>query len=129
MTRSYVTSRTSGAERTWKVAQLTAVQYAGFTVTPFVGSLFSALLGDADYSAGPFRVTAFTAAAYFLTLLGALCWVALTLAFSDDDERKGHSARALATKPGEGGSYGAMGSFPALGTAAGSGSIPLYSTS
>eukprot|EP00614_Pseudopedinella_elastica_P032444 CAMPEP_0172644436 /NCGR_PEP_ID=MMETSP1068-20121228/239210_1 /TAXON_ID=35684 /ORGANISM="Pseudopedinella elastica, Strain CCMP716" /LENGTH=462 /DNA_ID=CAMNT_0013458635 /DNA_START=174 /DNA_END=1562 /DNA_ORIENTATION=+ len=77
VTRAYVSEQTSGAERTWKTARLTAVQYGGFTVTPFVGSLFAHFLGETDVMYGPFRLTAYTAAAYFLTLLGLLCYLAL----------------------------------------------------
>lgn len=83
VTRSFVSERTSGNERTYKMARLTAVQYTGFTVTPFIGSCLSYLLGDADYMIGPFRVTSYTCAAYFLTVLGSICWFALNTCFVD----------------------------------------------
>jgi ceroid-lipofuscinosis MFS transporter 7 len=83
VTRAFVSERTSGNERTYKMARLTAVQYTGFTVTPFIGSLFSWLLGDADFMIGPFRVTAYTCAAYFLTALSVACWLALNSCFVD----------------------------------------------
>lgn len=83
VTRAFVSERTSGNERTYKMARLTAVQYTGFTVTPFIGSLLSYCLGDADYMVGPFRVTSYTCAAYFLTLLAGLCWMGLNYVFVD----------------------------------------------
>ena len=48
VTRAYVAEITPTRNRTTYMAYLTALQYAGFTVTPFFGALFSAILNDAD---------------------------------------------------------------------------------
>ena len=34
------------------MARITAVQYAGFTVTPFVGALLCKVFGDTEYKYG-----------------------------------------------------------------------------
>lgn len=83
VTRSYVTERTCGAEKTWKLARLTAVQYAGFTVTPCVGAFYAHVLGDAAFWAGPIRVTSFTLASYTLALLALVLYGCLQTVFVD----------------------------------------------
>jgi MFS transporter, ceroid-lipofuscinosis neuronal protein 7 len=46
VTRAFVAEVTAQRTRTTYMAWITAVQYAGFTVTPFVGALFNKTLGD-----------------------------------------------------------------------------------
>jgi len=48
VTRAYVAEISPTRYRTTYMAYLTALQYAGFTVTPFFGSFFSSILKDAD---------------------------------------------------------------------------------
>lgn len=48
VTRAYVAEISPTRNRTTYMAYLTALQYAGFTVTPFLGSLFSAIFKDVD---------------------------------------------------------------------------------
>ena len=52
VTRAFVADVTAQRNRTTYMAWITAVQYGGFTVTPFIGALFSNLLADKDYSFG-----------------------------------------------------------------------------
>lgn len=52
VTRAYVAEITATRARTRYMAWITAVQYAGFTVTPFFGALFIQILGDNDYQWG-----------------------------------------------------------------------------
>jgi hypothetical protein len=52
VTRAYVADVTAQRNRTTYMAWITAVQYAGFTVTPFVGSLFIKTLQDVDFQWG-----------------------------------------------------------------------------
>ena len=52
VTRAFVAEVTAQRSRTTYMAWITAVQYAGFTVTPFVGSLFTALLEDKEFKFG-----------------------------------------------------------------------------
>ena len=52
VTRAYIAEITATRSRTRYMAWITAVQYAGFTVTPFFGALFIRILGDNDYQWG-----------------------------------------------------------------------------
>ena len=52
VTRAFVAEVTAQRSRTTYMAWITAVQYAGFTVTPFIGSLFTKLLQDKEYKLG-----------------------------------------------------------------------------
>lgn len=83
VTRSYVTERTFGSAKTWKLARLTAVQYAGFTVTPFVGAFYAHVLGDGAFWVGPLWVTSFTLASYTLTIIALVLFVCLQTVFVD----------------------------------------------
>ena len=83
VTRSYVTERTFGSEKTWKLARLTAVQYAGFTVTPFLGAFYAHVMGDAAFWVGPIWVTSFTLASYSLTAIAVVLFVCLQTVFVD----------------------------------------------
>jgi ceroid-lipofuscinosis MFS transporter 7 len=69
VTRAFVAEVTAKRQRTTYMAWITAVQYAGFTVTPFFGALFNHLLVYKDYKWGIFRLNMFTAPAYFMTLV------------------------------------------------------------
>jgi ceroid-lipofuscinosis MFS transporter 7 len=52
VTRAFVADVTAKRTRTRYMAWITAVQYAGFTVTPFVGALLTMIFGDNDIQAG-----------------------------------------------------------------------------
>lgn len=52
VTRAFVADVSAQRNRTTYMAWITAVQYAGFTVTPFIGSLFNTLLQDVDFQFG-----------------------------------------------------------------------------
>lgn len=52
VTRAFVADVTAKRNRTTYMAWSTAVQYAGFTMTPFAGALFSTILRDHDFQAG-----------------------------------------------------------------------------
>ena len=52
VTRAFVAEVTAQRSRTTYMAWITAVQYAGFTVTPFVGSFFSNILQDKEFKVG-----------------------------------------------------------------------------
>lgn len=53
VTRAFVADVTAKRSRTTYMAMITAVQYGGFTVTPFVGALFNKTLGgDTDVRLG-----------------------------------------------------------------------------
>ena len=75
VTRAFVADVTAKRNRTTYMAWGTAVQYAGFTVTPVFGSLFNRLLGDANYKlmgSSVVQLNMFTAPAYCMTLVLAL---------------------------------------------------------
>jgi fucose permease len=52
VTRAYVAEVTAQRSRTTYMAWITAVQYAGFTVTPFVGAFFIKVLDNIDFQLG-----------------------------------------------------------------------------
>ena len=52
VTRAFVADVTAQRNRTTYMAWITAVQYAGFTVTPFVGALFNKTLEHVDVQLG-----------------------------------------------------------------------------
>eukprot|EP00978_Attheya_sp_CCMP212_P016508 scaffold43285_cov44-Attheya_sp.AAC.2 len=70
VTRAFCAEVTATRNRTTYMAWLTAVQYAGFTVTPFVGALFVKLFNSYDIAIdwGFFKLNEYTAPAYFMTL-------------------------------------------------------------
>eukprot|EP00542_Grammatophora_oceanica_P012086 CAMPEP_0194030568 /NCGR_PEP_ID=MMETSP0009_2-20130614/3999_1 /TAXON_ID=210454 /ORGANISM="Grammatophora oceanica, Strain CCMP 410" /LENGTH=527 /DNA_ID=CAMNT_0038670533 /DNA_START=44 /DNA_END=1627 /DNA_ORIENTATION=- len=69
VTRAFVADVTAKRNRTTYMAWIAAVEYTGFTVTPFIGASLMKLLGDADWSFGPIRINVYTAPAYVLTLV------------------------------------------------------------
>ena len=83
VTRAFVADVTAKRNRTTYMAWITAVQYGGFTVTPFVGSFFIFILGDLDLRAGPLRLNKYTAPAYFMTVITAVTLVVLFAFFRD----------------------------------------------
>jgi ceroid-lipofuscinosis MFS transporter 7 len=52
VTRAFVAEVTATRNRTTYMAWVSAVQYAGFTVTPFLGALFNTILADVDVQYG-----------------------------------------------------------------------------
>eukprot|EP01039_Chlorochromonas_danica_P005842 gene5842-6433_t len=77
VTRSYVAEQTDPSHRTHKLANLSALQYAGFAATPLLGSLFVMLGNDisSDWS--------FALPSYLLFLLGVICLGLLIHPFTD----------------------------------------------
>lgn len=55
VTRAFVADVTAQRSRTKYMAWITAVQYAGFTVTPFVGAIFNKTLENIDFRFGCVR--------------------------------------------------------------------------
>jgi ceroid-lipofuscinosis MFS transporter 7 len=113
VTRAFVAEVTAQRNRTTYMAWITAVQYAGFTVTPFVGAIFIKTLGDYDFKFGcvfkfgcsvrgdvPFSISnlelflfffvdsifrwnMYTAPAYFMSLVIIMTIVSMRLFFKD----------------------------------------------
>lgn len=75
VTRSFIVEQVDPKHRTHTLALLTAIQYAGFTVSPFVGSLLS-IIGHNGY-------WKFALPAYFIACLCILCLAGLILFFKD----------------------------------------------
>ena len=101
VTRAFVAEITDKQSRTKYMAQITAVQYAGFTVTPIIGSFFNSMFGLSDisddistgtgYSQGSehrMMVSAFSAPAYFIVFLSFLAIILLHTMFHDRIPRK-----------------------------------------
>eukprot|EP00977_Amphora_coffeiformis_P003821 scaffold766_cov179-Amphora_coffeaeformis.AAC.4 len=87
VTRAFVADVTAKRNRTKYMALITAVQYAGFTMTPFFGALFSLIFqGNEVYDPDEFRLfrmTMYTAPAYFMTFLLVVNLVILLVYFKD----------------------------------------------
>lgn len=83
VTRAFVAEVTAQRHRTTYMAWITAVQYAGFTVTPFVGAIFNKTLGNSEFKAGLFRWNMYTAPAYFMSVVVILTIVNMRLYFKD----------------------------------------------
>eukprot|EP00934_Nitzschia_sp_Nitz4_P008266 Nitzschia sp. Nitz4//scaffold8_size234185//204698//206303//NITZ4_001297-RA/size234185-snap-gene-0.60-mRNA-1//-1//CDS//3329559926//8256//frame0 len=83
VTRAFVADVTAQRNRTTYMAWITAVQYAGFTVTPIVGAFFNTVLADVDKSFGPFRLNMYTAPAIFMGFVIATTLVLMRLYFRD----------------------------------------------
>ena len=86
VTRAFVADVTARRNRTTYMAWITAVQYAGFTVTPAFGALFNKVFGDKSFQFGLFRLDMFTAPAYFMTIVVSIT-IALLLTFFQDRQR------------------------------------------
>lgn len=65
------------------MAYLTAVQYGGFTVTPFAGAAFSAYFGDKDEDGNDGVLNQFTAPAFLMTFMVGIVLICLTFLFED----------------------------------------------
>lgn len=83
VTRAFVAEVTAQRSRTTYMAWITAVQYAGFTVTPFVGSFLSYLFQDNEFKFGLFRLNMYTAPAYFMNLIVTGTIICMVLFFRD----------------------------------------------
>ncbi|KAL7559740.1 hypothetical protein ACA910_003322 [Epithemia clementina (nom. ined.)] len=83
VTRAFVADVTAKRNRTTYMGWITAVQYGGFTVTPFVGSFFIVVLKDSDVSLGPIRFNMYTAPAYFMTVIAIIALFVLAVFFRD----------------------------------------------
>jgi len=85
VTRAYVADQSTRKTRTVLMAQLTALQYTGFTVTPVVGALLCRALGNNNYQLplGLPVLNEFTAPAYVMALLSLLAIVLLLVLFKD----------------------------------------------
>ncbi|CAM9773448.1 unnamed protein product, partial [Choristocarpus tenellus] len=84
VTRGYVANKSTTAQRTYLLANVTAVQYAGFTCMPFVGGFLSYILGNRDIDMlGPLKLNQFTAPAYVMVCLSLVIFCLLNTVFQD----------------------------------------------
>ncbi|KAL3944347.1 MAG: hypothetical protein SGBAC_001594 [Bacillariaceae sp.] len=83
VTRAFVAEITPRRNRTTYMAWITAVQYAGFTVTPLVGAIFNLILKNTDVKFGLIRINMYTAPAYFMSVIVALTLYMLSKYFQD----------------------------------------------
>ena len=94
VTRAYVAEITNKSCRTKYMAQITAVQYAGFTVTPVIGSFFNTIfhfndIFDSPTSlTSPYFLSAYSAPAYFLIFLSGITIILLHTKFHDRTPKK-----------------------------------------
>eukprot|EP00536_Pseudo-nitzschia_multiseries_P017426 jgi/Psemu1/264283/estExt_Genewise1Plus.C_15420008 len=83
VTRAFVADVTAQRSRTTYMAWITAVQYGGFTVTPFVGSFFTKVIGDNEYKLGILRFNQYTAPAFFMNVIITFTIVVMLACFRD----------------------------------------------
>lgn len=87
VTRSWVAAHSSKSERTTAMATLSAMQFFGFTVTPFFGSALSVACIDTRVAPIPFLpwfvITKFTAPAYVMCLAFSIAILALLTVFTE----------------------------------------------
>ena len=83
VTRAFVADVTAQHQRTTYMAWITAVQYAGFTVTPLLGAAFNSLFSNEPvyWFGGLLPVSMFTAPAYFMTIVTVATLVILLTRF------------------------------------------------
>jgi len=81
--RAFVADVTAQRNRTTYLAWITAVQYAGFTVTPFFGALFNWCLRTYEVQWGILRLNKFTAPAYFMSIVVVSTLIVLCTFFRD----------------------------------------------
>jgi MFS transporter, ceroid-lipofuscinosis neuronal protein 7 len=87
VTRAFVADVTDQRHRTTYIAWITAVQYAGFTVTPLLGAAFNYWLQDDERKVlGVLPVNMYTAPAYFMTFMSVLS-IGIILVFFRDRRR------------------------------------------
>jgi len=102
VTMAYVSEVTPKRKRTGYIAWVTAVQYAGTTATPFIGSLFVVLFSknddDDDDIRGFPEINEFTAPALFMTFSSSLALFLLTYYFEDRDRTKPTGNRKLSLR-------------------------------
>mmetsp|Transcript_16126 Transcript_16126/g.19101 ORF Transcript_16126/g.19101 Transcript_16126/m.19101 type:complete len:512 (-) Transcript_16126:43-1578(-) len=102
VTRAFVADVTAKRHRTTYMAWITAVQYGGFTVTPFFGALFNKVLQDNDFKYGFFRLNMYTAPAYFMAVITIFTLIMMKMHFPDrqrietQKNKKGKSSRRTA---------------------------------
>ncbi|KAG7360372.1 major facilitator superfamily transporter [Nitzschia inconspicua] len=83
VTRAYIADITAQRNRTTYMAWITAVQYAGFTVTPFIGAIFNKTMANFDVQWGILRLNMYTAPAYFMSCVIAATIVLMRVYFRD----------------------------------------------
>mmetsp|Transcript_15740 Transcript_15740/g.23959 ORF Transcript_15740/g.23959 Transcript_15740/m.23959 type:complete len:510 (+) Transcript_15740:151-1680(+) len=85
VTRSYVAAVTPHRQRTTYMAWLTAVQYGGFTMTPFLGATFTAILKEDGIGYGLFQLNMYTAPAFFMCFICLVTLFLLLFLFQDPE--------------------------------------------
>jgi ceroid-lipofuscinosis MFS transporter 7 len=91
VTRSYVSEQTASKERTSRLARLTSLQYAGFAVTPLLGS------GLVELGAVWSEYWKYALPAYSVFLCALSCAISLVLCYRDIDYDE--VARTRSTAP------------------------------
>jgi len=87
VTRAFVAEVSPTRNRTTYIAWLTAVQYAGFTVSPVIGAIFSKIFYNEEMimKKGIFVLDGYTAPAYFM---GVVCVFTLYLVATKLEDRR-----------------------------------------
>ena len=81
MTRSYIVEQTDPAKRTYTLARLSSLQYAGFSMTPIFGAIL-VIIGSTDKSSSS-SLWQYALPGIMVALLGLLCILLLLYVFKD----------------------------------------------
>jgi MFS transporter, ceroid-lipofuscinosis neuronal protein 7 len=87
VTRSYVAENSNKQNRTGQMALLTAMQYAGFTVTPLLGSLFAYIGSTYNLEIGFIMISEYSISAYILALFALIVVLSLVFIFSEQPRK------------------------------------------
>ena len=87
VTRSYVAENSTKQNRTEQMALLTAMQYAGFTVTPLLGSLLAYIGSIYDLEIGFIIISEYSIAAYVLAFFALILALSLVYIFSEQPRK------------------------------------------
>lgn len=83
--RAFVAEITATRNRTTYLAWLTALQYAGSSVTPFIGAIFAKIFEEegSGIGSGFFALDQYTCPAYFMSILCIITLILLRTSFQD----------------------------------------------
>ena len=95
VTRAFIAEVSPTRNRTTYMAWLTAVQYAGFTVTPIIGAAFYSFFSHEGrgVEAGIFVLNAYTAPAYFMSFVCIVTLILMSIFFRGRNQMRNFPSR------------------------------------
>ena len=99
VTRAYVAELCPPSSRTVILAYLTAVQYGGFTCTPFIGALLTRIFGSGVSISGAFTVNKFSAPGFFTCIWAMASVLCLAFVFREPQHSRERMERRRRGEP------------------------------